>query len=260
MLHHVSTGSGPVIIFVHGNSQNYTVWNEVVSNPALRNYTCIAIDLPGQGQSFRSDHPEKDYKLRAMAQYLVNFTDGYSEHGYLLVASSLGTNYIAEGAYHFKNCKGAFLTGACIIGENIMPDDIILPNPNFAPTFAATATEAELNGLMGDEAYHVSEELKARLKKMYRDTDPHLRTTLGTSIAQQEYGDEIGNLWKQNIPIAVVYGAEDKLISPDYMQKLNLKLWRDEIIKLPKAGHCCQFDEPGLIAQMVADFAADCLK
>lgn len=258
MLYHKTTGSGPVIIFVHGNSQSHLVWDTVVTQDALSGYTKVAMDLPGHGLSFRSQHPEKAYTMHAMAQSLADFCNQYKHLGYIVVASSLGTNYIAEKAHSFENCKGFFLTGACIIGENVMVDEIILPNPNFTPTFAADAEDAELSALMNDEAYHVSPELRDHLKALYRDTDPNLRVQVGKSIANQDYGDEIGNLWHQNIPIAVIYGADDALVNPDYMAKLPLKMWKDKIIKIQRAGHCIQFDEPEILAKLIAEFAADC--
>jgi pimeloyl-ACP methyl ester carboxylesterase len=261
MLYSKTTGHHPQhIIFLHGNSQSHQVWDAVVNDGALKNYTKVAADLPGHGQSFRSQHPEKDYTLRGMAQYVQDFANQYSKQGYILVASSLATNYIAEKAHGFENCKGVFLTGACIIGENIMPDEIIKPNPNFPPTFAADPDDADLTALMNDEAYHVTPQLLNQLKAMYHDTDPNLRVQLGASIAKQEYGDEIGNLWKQSLPIAVVYGADDKLIYPDYMETLGLKMWKDQIIKIPKTGHCLHLDEPKLLAGMIAEFAAECFK
>lgn len=261
MLFSKTTGQrSNTIIFVHGNSQNHTVWDEVITQPSLKNYTKIAIDLPGHGQSFRSDDPDSDYTLRGMALHLQNFANQYSKPGYVLAGSSLATNYIAERAHGFENCKGAFLMGASLIGENIMVDEIVQPNPNFATVFTATATEAEIIALMDDEAHFVSNELRSQLVAMYHNTDPQLRTQLGASIGNQDYGDEIGNLWAQNIPIALVYGANDKIVKPGYMQNLHLKMWRDEIIKIPNTGHCCQFDEPALLAQMIAEFTADCFK
>lgn len=260
MLYSKTTGNGPVIIFIHGNSQNHHVWDHVVNNSTLKNYTKVVIDLPGHGLSFRSQHPEKDYTLRGIGQHLVDFANQYSAQGYILVGSSLGTNCIAEGAYHLKNCKGAFLMGASIIGENVTLNEIVQPNPNVATLFWAIATDAELDALLRDEAHNVSAELNASLKAMYHDTDPNLRTQLGQSIANQDYGDEIGKLWKQNLPIALVYGADEKIVNSGYMDKLNLKLWHNEIIKLPETGHCCQLDNAGLIAQMIAEFASESFK
>lgn len=261
MLYSTTTGShGPHIIFLHGNSQSHRVWDGVLGQDALSNVIKVAADMPGHGSSFRSDRPEVDYSMRGMAEHVAAFLAGYSEQGYIVVASSLATNYIAEKAYSLNNCKGVFLMGPCIIGESIIPAEIIMPNPNFAPTFEAEPDEAMLDALIADEAYHVSPELKAQLKSMYHDTDPQLRVQLGKSVAEQEYGDEIGNLWKQDIPIAVVYGADDKLINPDYMASLPLKMWKDKIIKIPKAGHCFQFDEPELLAKMIAEFAGECFK
>lgn len=260
MLFHQITGTGPVIVFIHGNSQAHAVWDQVTACEALAGYTKISVDLPGHGRSFRSNKPEKDYTLQGMAEHVKNFLDQYREQGYLVVSSSLAGNYIGETALELVNCKGVFLTGTCIVGQGISPADFVLPNPNFGPTFAERPEAAELAALMADEADTITAELEARLTVMYWATDPQLRLQLGASVAQKDYGDEIGDLKEAQLPLAVVYGAEDKLISTGYLQNAGLQLWRNEIIKIAGAGHCCQLDKPETIAGLIGEFAAGCFK
>src|SRR5216683_5561536 len=49
-MHYVSGGSGPAIIFLHGFSQDWYEFGQVMRLLADR-YTVIAVDLPGIGKS-----------------------------------------------------------------------------------------------------------------------------------------------------------------------------------------------------------------
>ena len=61
-----SAGDGPVVLLVHGMAGTNAVWEEVM--PALTGeYTVIAPDLPGHGQSGAS---AGDYSVGAMAATL----------------------------------------------------------------------------------------------------------------------------------------------------------------------------------------------
>src|SRR5258706_5385197 len=56
-IHYVSGGSGPAIIFLHGFSQDWYEFSQVMCLLANR-YTVIAVDLPGIGKSkaMRADY------------------------------------------------------------------------------------------------------------------------------------------------------------------------------------------------------------
>src|ERR1035437_7161806 len=122
LYHEVKGNQNKSIIFIHGISQSTVTWDDVISNKALQNsYTLITIDLPGHGNSFRSEEPEKDYSFKGIAKHIANLINSISEEKYIIVATSLGTNIAAETLPLLKNCKGFFLIGACIIGHNYSP-------------------------------------------------------------------------------------------------------------------------------------------
>jgi len=61
------------------------------------------------------------------------------------------------------------------------------------------------------------------------------------------------------IPLAVLHGAGEQLVSLDYLRSLNLSgLWRGEIIMLPGVGHAPHLEGPALFNPLLGDFARDC--
>ena len=51
-LHHVSGGQGPLVLLVHGFAQTWYEWHQLMPQLA-RNFTVVAVDLPGLGLSAR---------------------------------------------------------------------------------------------------------------------------------------------------------------------------------------------------------------
>jgi pimeloyl-ACP methyl ester carboxylesterase len=149
------------------------------------------------------------------------------------------------------------LTGASIIGEKVTVADIVKPNPFFSVTFTAQPTDEELEGLLSTWAVHIDEASKKNYIKMFLDTDPTVRTQLGTAIALADWSDEVANLEQLDYPVAVVYGADEKVVFPEHINKTDIKLWRNSIIEIPDAGHCCQLDQPAQLAGLINQYAAD---
>jgi pimeloyl-ACP methyl ester carboxylesterase len=255
MLYYTSTGSGKTIVFIHGNSQSAAIWDGLIAEPLLAGYNLVRVDLPGHGQSFSSTDPEKDYTLKCMAAHLPNFLQQFDD--YIIVASSLAGNVVAEIINRLKGCKGLFLTGSSIIGEKVTIADIVKPNPFFPAAFAAQPTDEEVEGVIGNWAIHIDEALKKDCIKLFWDTDPAVRTQLGAAIARADWSDEVANLEQLDYPVAAVYGAEEKLVFADHLNKTDIKLWRDSIIEIPDAGHCCQLDQPAQLAGLISRYAAD---
>lgn len=68
-VHLVDEGSGPPVLFLHGNPDSADLWKGVIA-PLRKQFRCLAPDLPGFGRS--STPPDFDYSLQSMA----NFVDG----------------------------------------------------------------------------------------------------------------------------------------------------------------------------------------
>ena len=252
--------SNKYILFFHGNSQSQETWDAVINEGSLSGYTLITVDLPGHGKSDYSIKPLTEYTPKGMGAQIHDLISNYQEFEYIIVTSSIAANFVAEIALDLVNCKGLFLTGACIIGEGFSIADVLQPNPNLVASFTARPTDEELNLLINDMAYCISAELKQKSKNIFLNTDPLFRPTLSEAIAAGDWSDEVKNLESIDVPIAIVYGEKDKINHVNYLSRSAIKKWRDEILLIPGAGHCIQLDQPELLSAMINDFAQDCFK
>jgi haloalkane dehalogenase len=86
-VHYVDEGSGPTLLFLHGNPTWSFVYREVIR--ALRNeFRCVALDYPGFGLS--SARPGYRYLPEEHAQVVTAFVDDLGLSGITLVAHDWG--------------------------------------------------------------------------------------------------------------------------------------------------------------------------
>lgn len=261
MLNYIKTGSGThQIIFIHGNSQSAECWLEVTSLSLLANYTCIALDLPGCGKSFRSETPEQDYTIKRLSKHIKDFLQDFENNPYIIVACSLGANLIGEISDELINCKGVMLLSPSIIGFNLSVADIIKPNPNLEAMFIEKPTDEQLNLLVNEFGDNLTPNHKDYIKTTFNVADPKLRTVMAASIGTGDFSDELQKLQNSNLPVAVIFGADDELCFTDYIDKTPLTQWHNKTILIPNSGHLVMLDQPNELIKIVNEFAEDCFK
>lgn len=259
MLNHITTGSGKNhIIFIHGNSQSAECWQEITSQPLLANYTCVALDLPGCGKSFRSETPEQDYTIKGLSKHVKGFLQGFENNPYMIVGCSLGANLIGEIGDELINCKGVMLSSPSIIGFNLTVADILKPNPNLGAMFLEKPTDEQLNLLLNELGDNLTPNLKEDIKTVFNAVDPKFRTVMATSIGTGDYSDELQKLQNSNLPVAVIFGADDKLCFTDYIDKTPLTQWHHKSVLVPNSGHFTMLDQPNELIKILTEFADDC--
>jgi len=256
MLNYQVTGDNDkTIIFVHGNSQALQTWDYVIKEDALKDYSKIAVDLPGHGLSFHSSQPAVDYTLKGLAAQLMDFLKTFPDKEYILVGTSLGTNLIGELTPFPKNCKGVFLLAAMVASADSQVGQIVQANPAANAAFTASPSDAEIDAFVSSALYINDSAKVAEYKREFTSTDPNVRSTLAASIGSRGWIDEIANLNAANIPIGVAYGKEEKLVVSDYLHSTDLKLWSDQIFSIDNAGHAAHVDQPNATANLIAKFA-----
>jgi haloalkane dehalogenase len=85
-IHAMEAGSGPLLLFLHGNPTSSELWRDVILNLAS-DYRCIAPDLIGMGQSSK---PKIAYTFADHAQFLRAFLNALDLSQFILVAHDWG--------------------------------------------------------------------------------------------------------------------------------------------------------------------------
>jgi pimeloyl-ACP methyl ester carboxylesterase len=97
-MHLVTRGSGQPVLFIHGIPTSNELWTEVVDQLQGR-FTCLAVDLPGLGDSPRS--PEGLSQLQALAESLERIRIERKIEKWHVVGHDAGSAIAVQYAHQF---------------------------------------------------------------------------------------------------------------------------------------------------------------
>lgn len=240
-----STGTGRPVVLVHGNSSSGSVWQGLLDGPFGQRFRCLAVDLPGHGASARAT----DYSLPAYASALVDFVSPLEDP--VVVGWSLGGHAVLHAASQLPGVAGFVIFGTPPVDAPASLARAFLPNPAFNVGFQgevspeealAYATAMLAPGSLVSPEVFVPDILA---------TDPAARVGLAASIAEGRVVDEVSTLSNLSQPVLVLHGAEDQLVSLDYIRSLGLPV---EV--LDGVGHTLPLEAPERLAQRLTEFVS----
>jgi pimeloyl-ACP methyl ester carboxylesterase len=251
--------SKKTIFFIHGNSVSSRSWEKQLNSELLNNYRLIAIDLPGHGSSDISLTPKADYTFYGLGLFMASAIKILAgEHPYLVTGLSLGTNISAEALAYDLTPAGVVLAGSCIAGGYITVQDFVLPDTHVFVVFTGQAAITDVRKYAAEVMYSNDEiDVNAFVEDYYR-TDPQFRSALAESITAQNFSDEIALLQRLKKPLLVIFGNDEKIVNPDYLDEAQLNLWKNEIFKIASASHLVNIDNPENFNMLLAAYAEDC--
>ncbi|PRY36838.1 alpha/beta fold hydrolase [Umezawaea tangerina] len=246
----------PVVVFVHGNSSSAKTWLPVVADLGTR-FRCVALDLPGHGQSDPAGDQD-DYSLPGYAAVLTGFLRELDVLDAVVVGWSLGGQIALEAVPSLPDARGFAVFGAPPVASPAQMAQAFLPNPAMGALFSEHVSESEAElaarsftapGSPLDTDQFVSDILA---------TDGAARTGLGSSAGAGRFADEIAIVSTLSRPLAVLHGAEEQLVSLDYLRTLDIPaLWRGEVQLIPGTGHAPHQEAPRRFAALLAEFLDD---
>lgn len=209
-LHTETSGSGPTVLFVHGLDSTAAVWRPVID--LLADHTCVAVDLPGHGQSATSADPD-DYSREAVLADLDEVMASL-DAPVVLVGHSLG-GYL--GMAYALTRPGA-LAGLVLVSTG----------PGFRDPDA-----------------------RERWNDSVRNNAPdYAIEAIAATIAFHTDSMVIDRMTELTLPLALVIGNEDKayLGANDYMEK---KLPQATRTTVEGARHYVMRSHPDAVAQAI---------
>ena len=106
-----SGGEGPAVLFIHGNSSCKDIFARQLDSEIGRGYRCLALDLPGHGESSNAPEPEKTYSIHGFADAAMAFLETQKIERAVLVGWSLGGHAALEMMARWPGTVAAWITG-----------------------------------------------------------------------------------------------------------------------------------------------------
>jgi len=131
-----SEGQGQPVIFVHGNSSSARTWQQVMAGPFGQRFRCLALDLPGHGNSAKVANRE-DYSLPGYASILAGFAQATDASDVVIVGWSLGGHIALEAASAMPAAAGYVILGTPPVASAAQMGEAFLPNPAMNVGFTA---------------------------------------------------------------------------------------------------------------------------
>lgn len=257
------TGTGPVLLFVHGMAGSSRTWIEVMERLACR-YTVIAPDLLGHGESAK---PMGDYSLGAHASGLRDLLVGtLGIESATLVGQSLGGGIAMQLAYQYPElCQRLVLVASGGLGREVswVIRALTLPGAEYViaplfPRFARRAGERvqRFLGARGVRAPHLAEMWNAYASLTEA---PGRRAFIRTARAVVDPGGQTVSALDRlylaaAVPTLIVWGDRDEIIPVAHAHATHALLPASRLEIFEGAGHFLHVEHPRRFADLLDDF------
>ena len=224
-----------VIVFVHGAGGNHLNWYyqlEFLDIPL----TLIALDLPGHGNS--SGQPCDE--ISCYSEFLSGFIEKLDLDGKLILAGhSMGGLVVLDYLLKHNKAHAAILAGsACKLPQREPPK---------------TPEEFCKNLFYSEES----------IKRCLKTADTILRRAKGVveydlkATGKADLCDKVQDI---NIPVLLIVGREDKLVSLERVKQTAESLANSELRVIPRAGHMAMIEKFREVNRIISEWVGQLSK
>lgn len=253
-----SSGTGPTIVLVHGNSASSRAFARQFDGPLGSKHRLIAIDLPGHGDSADAADPATTYNMPGYARVLRDVVKQLGVEDAVFAGWSLGGHIVLEAAPDLPQAKGFVIFGTPPLAFPPAMEQAFLPNPAMAFTFTRDLTEEQAHAYVAVAFRPGVTDLPPQMVADVRRTDGRARAQLAASIGPNGYRDEVEVIAHLKQPFAVLHGAQEQLINGAYFDTLKMPtLWRGKVQVIDGAGHLPQWEQPEKFDALIEAFVSE---
>ena len=257
------TGSGPLIVLVHGITGRSEQWVPVME--ALRDrYTLFAPDLLGHGESAK---PRGDYSLGAYASGIRDLLIGLNAEPATIVGHSLGGGIAMQLAYQFpERCARLVLMSSGGIAREVHPllraaslpgAEIVLPLITHARLLGVGQAVGRALGAIGLQAGADIAE-GARGYASLNDSEARAAFLHTIRAVIDPTGQRISALDRlylaEALPSLITWGESDPIIPPRHGEIAHEAMPGSRFELIEGAGHFPQVTHPIKVARLLSEF------
>ena len=259
------TGSGPVLVLIHGITGSSQTWSDVI--PALaEHHTVVAPDLLGHGESAK---PRGDYSLGAYASSVRDLLTVLGHERATIVGHSLGGGVAMQFAYQFpERTERLVLVSSGGLGTEValllrlatLPgSEYVLPLLCTRRLVDAGASVAGFFGRLGLRPSPDAEEMATGFASLgdIETRQAFIHTVRAImDIGGQRVSARDRLYLAAGVPMLIVWGERDPMIPAAHGHAAHEAVPGSRLEVFADAGHFPHRDEPGRFADILLDFIA----
>ncbi len=229
------------ILFIHGNSLNAALFENLLLSQHLKDYRMIALDLPGNGQSQHSKNPTADYTFHSLCATMVELVNVLKLEQLILFGHSLG-GHLAVMLLPALKEKVKGVIKLCSPPLSSLKDipSAFGAHPSMQYAFAGELTNEEMHILASG---YGKEENSKEFVSAIKQSDPKFRDSLGTELSGEFYPNEIEIMNNFKGEILLLQGEESPLENKSYLINLPItNLHTEKIVIIKDGSHSCFLD------------------
>lgn len=227
------------IVFIHDNSSSMRIFDPVFNSDKV-SHSLIRLDLPGHGDSYRSESTDA-YSVASYQASLLETIDQIDEN-ILLVGNALGGHLCLEIAQKVQNLKGILIFGSPPVKNPLNLDEAFSTYPMMGYRFLEEVAEPMAFEMFSKICFN--QEVVPEVMEDFFRADPKVRSAWWNDLAAKNLSDEAEILTSLNVPRYVMHGDMDLASNLDYLRSLNVSDNPFEIIELNNCGAYPTLDQP----------------
>ena len=264
-LSYIKEGQGkPTIIFLHGLSSNGDAWSKNITE-LKKDYTCIAVDLPGFGRSYKT---AKEFTPTYFAEVLKEFVDRQNIKNFVLVGHSMGGQASIKFAKKFPNLVSKLiLVAPAGIEEFNEVESTTLKNFT-TKAYVQNTTDEQIDKNYSINFFKTPDGVDKMIKdrKAIKDASDFEAHALAIEKSVKGMLDDkvIADIKEIKQPVLLLFAENDMLIpnrflhpnlsTKDIAEKAQTEFKNSKLVIIPESGHFLQFEKPAEINKNITEF------
>lgn len=225
---YIEEGEGEVLLLLHGLMGALSNWEEVI-NEFKGRYRVIIPLLPIY------DMPLLNTGVKGLANYVNKFVKFKKLNNIVLLGNSLGGHVaLVYTVHHQENVKALLLTGSSGLYEN-----------SFGGSFPKRESYDFIKEKVEFTFYDPAIATKELVDDVFKTVNDRSKVIKILAMAKSAIRHNMAkDLNKIKIPVALIWGKDDKITPPEVAEEFNELLPNSELSWIDKCGHAPMMERP----------------
>jgi pimeloyl-ACP methyl ester carboxylesterase len=256
-----AAAEGDTVILLHGFGGSTVSWSNTIPALADAGYNVYAVDLLGFGLSEKGW--DGDYSHSAQADRVIQFMETLDIEQAAIIGHSMGGNIAAHIALSYpERINKLVLVDAAILTENRFSVPTVFLELPFVQRWAQIGLRRALVPMAGDmlrDAVYDDAIITPELEEAYQRPFQTPGWDLGLLAIMRDQARNTlpAPVSAISVPTLILWGAEDRWISPDDAVRLEKLISHAQRIMFENVGHLPMHEVPDAFNRALISFLKD---